>query len=386
MSEVGTEIPANMAEFSIDEVAAELGTLSMGACSADRVVGVCTDSRKVRAGNLFVALVGKSFDGHDHIRDAVSAGAVGVVVSKDVSDCGRCAVFRVGDTEKALGKLGRAHRRRWAARAVVRGFPGKVVAVTGSAGKTTTCRAIKSVLEAVDGVSVHVPVGNMNNAIGIPMVLLGLLPEHGYAVVEVGTNSPGEIEYGGSLVEPDVAVLTNVGCAHTAGLGTIDAVAEEKGALYSAVRGGGVWVANSDDFRVMEQVKHLGGSRVITYGTGEDASIRKISNGGKNWCWQYVLLSVPSDRFGYSVRARIPVLGKAGVYASAAALATLMAVRRCDSAWEEKRCLADMEWYRAERGFCEMEPEKGRLRANMLECGAWLIDDSYNANPPSMAD
>ena len=371
---MATAIPSNEAVFALDDLVRVVAGDLLVAGGA-RIVGVSTDSRTVKPGNAFVALSGERFDGHEHVRAAVEAGATALIVSKDVEVGGATAVVRVRDTLEALGSLGRAHRRAWTSEARAQGLLGKVVAVTGSAGKTTTCRAITAVLEAVCGSAVHAPVGNLNNAIGIPMVLLGLGSRHGQAVIEVGTNSPGEIAYGASLVEPDVAVMTLVACAHTLGLGSIEAVAEEKGALFASVLPGGVCVANADDPHVMSQVARSSGERVWTFGKADGASVRVVEATSRGWEGQDVIVAVRDGQRERVLRASVPLLGAAGVYATTAALAAAWAV-----------CGQDVDWDRALQGLRGLCAESGRLRPRTLGRGAVVIDDAYNANPASMRD
>ncbi len=370
---MGTVIPENTAAFDFEPFLACVGGQVVRG-SAANVVGVSTDSRRVRPGNAFVALVGEKFDGHDHVREASEAGACVLVVSKDV-DVETAAVIRVDDTLQALGRLGREHRRQWSMDARARGWEGAVVGVTGSAGKTTTCRAITAVLEAIRPGDVHAPAGNLNNAIGVPMVLLGLEPRHGQAVVEIGTSGPGEIAYGANLAQPDVAVLTLVACAHTLGLGSIEAVAEEKGAIFASLPANGVCVANADDPHVMAQVHRSKGARVLTFGRHPEATVRVMQITSRGWQGQDLQVQVRWESRLHTLVANVPLLGGAGVYASSAALAVALAV-----------CGDDRDLESAVRGLGALRAELGRLRPRPLARGAVVIDDAYNANPASMRD
>lgn len=371
---MGTVIPENVAIFDFDRLVACVGGKVVAGDTAN-VVGVSTDSRRVRPGNAFVALVGETFDGHDHAREASEAGASVLIVSKDVDPAVAAVVIRVDDTLEALGRLGKEHRQQWAASARARGWQGKVVGVTGSAGKTTTCRAITAVLEAIRSGEVHAPVGNLNNAIGVPMVLLGLEPRHGQAVVEIGTSGPGEIAYGAGLTQPDVAVITLVACAHTLGLGSIEAVAQEKGAIYASLPASGVCVANADDPHVMAQAHRSRGARVLTFGRHEEADVRVIESVSRGWQGQDVRMQVRWGSRLHTLVASVPLLGGAGVYASSAALAVALAI-----------CGDDRDLESAARGLGNLRAELGRLRPRALARGAVVIDDAYNANPASMRD
>src|SRR5438105_292277 len=221
---MATAIPPNRAPFTPEEIAtATGGRLVRGGGPS---VGVFTDSRAVVHGAAFVAIGGERFDGHAFLAEVAGRGASALVVAKDGAPEGP-AVVRVDDTRRALGQMGRAHREKWSAAGAR-----LLVAITGSAGKTTTKAVLAKVLGAAAPGAVHASAGNLNNDIGVPMTLFGLASEHRYAVVEVGTNARGEIGNLAAIALPNVAVLTLVAAAHTEGLGTLDDVAREKGALF----------------------------------------------------------------------------------------------------------------------------------------------------------
>lgn len=372
---MATIIPPNEARFSPEElcvVTRAARTSGLG----PTVVGVSTDSRTVAPGNLFVALRGERFDGHAHVAQAVAAGAAAVLVDRPVTVPAGVGVVQVGDTLAALGALGQAHRRRWAARRRARRVlfglspsAPTVVAVTGSAGKTTTRQAIASLLEHF-GARVHASAGNLNNAVGVPMVLLGLLPHHDVAVVEIGTSSPGEIEHGASLVEPDVAVLTLVAAAHVEGIGDLAAIATEKGALFASLEGGAVAIANADDAHVVAQLTRAHAAHHILVGRADDADVRILDRAARGVHRQQVSLRAG----GADVTFDTPLLGTAGAYASAFAVAALAAVRRSAPAGEELT--------RAFAGLAQREG--GRLSPIVRADGLIILDDGYNANRVSM--
>ncbi|HOU90914.1 MAG TPA: Mur ligase family protein, partial [Polyangiaceae bacterium] len=211
---MATPIPANRAAFTAAEVAALTGgALRPGL--ATQVLGVATDTRAALEDQLFVALVGERFDGHAFVAEAVRRGARGVVVSRPVTVPDGAFVVEVPDTLAALGELARAHRARWG---------GRVVAVGGSAGKTTTRAVISALLVAAIGDQVAFRRGNLNNLVGLPMVLLAAAAPERVAVVEVGTNAIGEVERLTRITAPDVAVVTLIELEHTEGLGGIEAI------------------------------------------------------------------------------------------------------------------------------------------------------------------
>ncbi|MCK5001595.1 MAG: UDP-N-acetylmuramoyl-tripeptide--D-alanyl-D-alanine ligase, partial [Gammaproteobacteria bacterium] len=198
---------------------------------------VSKDTRSLHLGDLYVALKGENFDGHVFLKTAADLGAVGALVSdpKSVALSQIC----VDDTRIALGDLAAAWRGQ---------FKGKLVAVTGSNGKTTVkemCRAI--LLEAVSGDRVLSTQGNLNNDIGMPMTLLSIRQQHDYAVIEMGANHVGEIDYLTHIAKPDIAVITNAGPAHLEGFGSIEKVAQAKSEIYGGLSEEGVAIINLDD-------------------------------------------------------------------------------------------------------------------------------------------
>jgi len=192
------------------------------------LTAIVTDTRHVAPGDVFVALVGERFDGHDFVREAVSRGAVAVVVADGTRATGLgVPAFVVHDTTRALGSLGRYRRRAWG---------GPVVAVAGSNGKTSTKELIAAALGA--GYDVHATRGNLNNQVGVPLTLLAIPDSAQVAVIEVGTNHPGEVAALRALVEPDVAVVTSIGEEHLEGLGDLDGVLREECAIFQDVARG----------------------------------------------------------------------------------------------------------------------------------------------------
>jgi len=372
---MATAIPQNRAPFTVDEIA--LATSGRIVRQGAATVGVCTDSRAVSEGSAFVALVGDKFDGHAFLAGAVAQGARTLVVSKDdvapvdaaKSPLGGSAAVRVADTRVALGDLARAHRVRWGEHAHASGAR-SLVAITGSAGKTTTKTVLACVLGAAKSGAVHATAGNLNNDVGVPMTLFGLEEEHRYAVIEVGTNARGEIENLARVVRPDVAVLTLVAAAHTEGLGTVEDVAVEKGALLAALPPSGLAVVNADDARALAQLSRSPARDALTYGFSAKADYRIVTRqslGPRG-------TNVTIERSGARIEARSPLLGDAGALAVAASLAVAEWIlnRPLDQA-ELESALADL----AGAG-------EGRLTPIALADGTLVIDDSYNANPASM--
>ncbi|MCK5262373.1 MAG: UDP-N-acetylmuramoyl-tripeptide--D-alanyl-D-alanine ligase [Gammaproteobacteria bacterium] len=216
---------------------------------------VSKDTRSLHLGDLYVALKGENFDGHVFLKTAADLGAVGALVSdpKSVALSQIC----VDDTRIALGDLAAAWRGQ---------FKGKLVAVTGSNGKTTVkemCRAI--LLEAVSGDRVLSTQGNLNNDIGMPMTLLSIRQQHDYAVIEMGANHVGEINYLTRIAKPDIAVITNAGPAHLEGFGSIEKVAQAKSEIYGGLTDGGVAIINLDDDYADYWQQVCQGKNIVTF-------------------------------------------------------------------------------------------------------------------------
>lgn len=254
--------------FSAAEVAAATGgRIDQGKPDAG-LSEVVTDSRESAPGALFVALRGERFDGATFCAAAVAKGARAVMVEREAWASGRCGelneatVILVDDSLRALGDLAGWHRRR---------FQVRLVAVTGSNGKTSTKEMIAAVLGGAPAALYNR--GNFNNLIGMPRALLGLRAAHRWAVMEMGMNAPGEIARLAALAAPQIGVLTNVHPVHLQGLGSIQAVAEAKGELLEAVPGDGAVVLNADDPYVLQQAERTRALRV-TFGLSPAAHVR----------------------------------------------------------------------------------------------------------------
>jgi len=365
---MATAIPPNRASFTVEEIARATGgrVVESGAPS----IGVSTDSRAITEGAAFVALTGDKFDGHAFLASAVALGARTLVVSKD--DIGpwageaKPAVVRVDDTRRALGSLSRAHRLRWGQAKP----PRIVVAITGSAGKTTTKSVLARLLESMAPGTVHATAGNLNNDIGVPMTLLGLTEEHRYAVVEVGTNARGEIENLTAIARPDAGVLTLIAAAHTEGLGSIDEVALEKGALLAALPANGVAVVNADDDRALQQLSRSSANASFTFGFAEKADYRVAFADSRGARGNRLRI----QRRAGTVEVDSPLLGQAGALAVAASVAV--------AEWAVGRAPTESELAAALLPLAA--DNDGRLSPVPLADGTIVIDDSYNANPASM--
>jgi UDP-N-acetylmuramoyl-tripeptide--D-alanyl-D-alanine ligase len=197
-------------------------------------IGVSTDSRTIRTGDCFFAISGENFDGHNYINDAFAKGAVCAVVSRDIDSTGNC-LLKVTDTIKALGDFAAEYRR-------MMNF--KVVAITGSVGKTTVRQIAFHVLSQHH--RVYQSPKNFNNQIGLPLTLLGADPKHEFVIAELGTNHPGEIAYLTKIAQPDIAVVTNVYPAHLEGFGNLQTIMKEKLSIAEGLLDGGILIINAD--------------------------------------------------------------------------------------------------------------------------------------------
>src|SRR5262252_1144668 len=314
---MATPIPKNRARFTVEQIAdATAGAvLRPGGPS----IGVSTDSRALDQGAAFVALVGEHFDGHAFLSAARAAGAATLVVSRDeASNDASSAVVRVADTRQALGDLAREHRRRWQ-RAPHPDGARSIVAITGSAGKTTTKTVLAGLLEAFFPGATLATAGNLNNDVGLPMTLFGLEPEHRFGVLELGTNAPGEIGRLADIARQDVAVLTLVAAAHTEKLGSVANVATEKGALLAALGEDGLAVVNADDPLVMGELGRSKARRRIAYGFSPDADYRILRREPSGALESTITLMRPAG----PVDLKYPLLGDAGALAVTAAVAVV---------------------------------------------------------------
>jgi UDP-N-acetylmuramoyl-tripeptide--D-alanyl-D-alanine ligase len=322
---------------------------------------IVTDSKSAKKDSVFVALKGARFDGHRFAGEAAARGAACLVVHKRpaLSKLGDAAVVQVRDTLAALGDLARYRRQRIAP---------KVLAITGSNGKTTTKEMLAAILEAasLDGAPLKGKVlkteGNLNNQIGLPATLLRLRGGEKVAVVELGTSMPGEIARLARIAEPDIGLITSVAPAHLGGLKTLAGVAREKGQLFRALRNGGIAVVNTDDPWTRRLGARFQGKK-ITYGKGGDVRVEDekflgaagteftLRAGGKrrtirlNFCGEHHLANA---------------LG-------AAAMAHALGI--------------DIDAIRA--GLEAVRPFSMRMALERWN-GVGVINDAYNANPASM--
>jgi UDP-N-acetylmuramoyl-tripeptide--D-alanyl-D-alanine ligase len=319
------------------------------------LTGVSTDTRGIACGQLFIALRGERFDAHDYLDQAVAAGAAALLVA-DVSrlPAGVSAVL-VDDTRLALGRLAAA----WRAQFVL-----PVIAVTGSNGKTTTKEMIAAILKAAFGEAVLATQGNLNNDIGLPLTLLGLSAAHRAAVIEMGMNHPGEIAYLARIGAPTVALVTNAQRAHLEGVGDLDEVAREKGAIYAGLTSAGVAVVNADDRYAGFWQMQAGAHAVRRFAIDNPADVSAVvSQHGLE-----IKLELQAPEGQASVVLGIP--GRHNARNATAAAAACLA--------------AGVPLSAVAAGLSAFSGVKGRLQRRSGKLGAEILDDTYNANPDSV--
>ena len=322
---------------------------------------VVTDSRKVEKGSVFVALKGERFDGHAFLKNAVRHGAKCLVVHQrpEASLLPDVTVIKVGDTLKALGDL--AHYRR-------RAMAPKVMAITGSNGKTTTKEMVAAILEraCIGGEFLRSKIlkteGNYNNLVGLPLTLLRLRERKSVAVVELGTSCPGEIMRLTRIAEPDIGLITSIAPAHLAGLRSVAGVAREKGDLFRGMNPRGIAVVNVDDKWIRRLGEEFKGQK-ITYGKKGEVTAECWKNRGVEG--MEFTLRVGRERR----RVRLRLSGEHNLSNALGAAAMAHGLG------------ANMEAVRG--GLESVEPFPMRMAIEMWK-GIGLIDDTYNANPASM--
>lgn len=343
-----------MIEFSLAQTAARLDGRLVGPDARYREIS--TDTRTLPVGALFIALRGERFDGHEFAAAAAERGAAAVVVESELPV--KCPQVVVADSCLALGRIGAMWREAASAR---------VVALTGSNGKTTLKAMIAAILS--ERGSVVATPGNLNNDIGVPLTLSRLQDED-FAVVELGANHPGEIDYLSRLVRPDVAVLNNAGRAHLEGFGTLEGVARAKAEIINGLAEDGVFVCPGDS-PWTAMWRELAGERpLITFGTDAPADITAPAGDALTW----------TDA---GFHQEFPVVLPDGECHIQLALAGLHNRRNALAAVAAARALGvDLEAIAV--GLARLKPVPGRLYPVAGRDGVRVIDDSYNANPDSV--
>ncbi|MEX0617448.1 MAG: UDP-N-acetylmuramoyl-tripeptide--D-alanyl-D-alanine ligase [Pseudohongiellaceae bacterium] len=327
-----------------------------GSLSGTSVIfsAVSTDTRTLSGGELYVALRGEAFDGNEFVGEAQARGACAAIVSAEV--VADIPLLRVADTTAALGQLGRLNRQLSQA---------KVLALTGSQGKTTVKEMTGAILE--QNAQILLTRGNYNNAIGVPLTLMNLTKQHEFAVLELGANAPGEIAYSVSLVRPEVVLITNAAETHLEGFGDLDGVVRTKGEIIDGVAAAGTVILNADDPAFNEWKARAGNKRTVAFSLRADADHAQYRAAE-------IELAAEGSRFTLvtplgSARISLPFPGGHNIANALAAAALSMEAG------------ANLE--SVVTGLDGAKPPRGRLNVLRGRGGSILIDDSYNASPSS---
>ena len=317
--------------------------------------GCNTDTRTIKQGNLFIALSGDNFDGHDFVAKAEESNAAALLLEKEVTHTK--PILQVENTRRAMGLLAKSWREELS-------IP--LVAITGSNGKTTVKEMVSSILAGI--AEVHATAGNYNNDIGVPLTLFGLDRNHQYAVIEMGANHPGEIEWLSSIAQPNVAVITQCAPSHLEGFGSIEGVAKAKAEIYSGLQSNGTAIINADDDYAdywKETCKHL---NQFSFG---------ISNQSANVTAKNILALTEQNAIQFelhcsdeSIEIMLPLSGEHNVMNALAAAACCLSL--------------DVSLQIIKAGLEKMTAVKGRLQVKTGKHGSRIIDDTYNANPKSL--
>ena len=317
------------------------------------ILGVSTDSRNLRKGDLFVALRGEHFDGQEYVLQANNVGATAALVRQSVASS--LPQLQVADTQRALGLLGAYNRQQ---------YKGPLIGITGSSGKTTVKNMVHAVLSRRG--ETLATAGNFNNEIGVPLTLLRLRPGVEFAVVEMGAAKAGDIAWLCELACPTIALLLNAMPAHLEGFGNVEGVAAAKGEIFDGLIRTDVAVINADQSWARQWRKRASAATVVDFGLEQPASIsaRNIQSMGVRG----VSFTATTPVGDMSIRLNLP-----GAHNVANALAAVAVGLACEVSLTDIR-----------DGLESLQPSDGRLRSTILPSGASIIDDCYNANPGSV--
>lgn len=333
-----------MSWMRLAEIAQRCGGRLVGADVA--IETVQRDSRLVKQGDLFLALKGERFDAHDFVPQVVGKASAALVAHE--IDCDLPQVI-VDDVRLALGRLAASWRTD---------FTKPLIALTGSNGKTTLKEMLTAILSQAG--NTLATEGNLNNDIGVPLTLLRLRPEHEFAVIEMGANHFGEIEYLTHLAKPDVAILNNAGAAHLEGFGDIAGVSRAKGEIFQGLKLGGTAILNADDTYHSYWQSITTDFKVLSFGLANPADIKGSLVGN-----QLSIITPQGD-----IAITLNLLGHHNALNALAATAGALAI--------------GISLEHIKQGLEQLKPVKGRLASYKTPQGTWLIDDTYNANPSSM--
>ena len=342
-----------MTTLALQSIATELdGQLNHGDCQFDRV---CTDTRALQPGDVFVALRGPRFDAHNFLEEAARKQAKALIVEKR-DDSIQLPQLVVKDTTWALGQIARINREL---------FRGPLIGITGSCGKTTVKTLVHNIL-ALCGNTLATR-GSLNNHIGVPLTLFELNANHQFAVIEMGASASGEIAYLAQIAKPNIALVTNALLAHVAGFGSLRGVAVSKGEIYQHLSADGVAIVNADDPQVAIWLDQIGQRKTVRFSVhGNEAEFTASDVDERANGTVAFVLSMPGTSFPVQLR----LLGKQNVANALAAAACAYSV----GASAEK----------IQQGLEQSSAVSGRMQAHSGANNCIVIDDSYNANPDSV--
>lgn len=332
------------------------------------VPGLTIDSRKVNPGDVYIAIKGDKFDGHDFLNECVKKGAAVLIVSRtpanlNVHMAPISGIITVKDTKKALADLAGYYRQKY-------GSKMSVVGVCGSSGKTSVKEMTAQIL-GLAGPTVH-SLGNYNNEIGCPLSLLRISPHHEFGVFEIGSSAVGEVKRLSAIVQPRVAIVTNILLEHTETFGTIEQIAEGESEIFSGLDSGGVAVIPRDDPHYDYLKSRVPQSCTIkSFGFSEDATVMIQDFSAWPGPLKFKLLHRDSGgKVLNSLNCTLPVIGRVNAINAAAAAAAALAL--------------GVQEYKIQQALAQYKPPGMRLQVYQLRGGITLVNDSYNANPGSM--
>jgi UDP-N-acetylmuramoyl-tripeptide--D-alanyl-D-alanine ligase len=349
---------AQWGEITVEEIIAPVKGKLVSGSSRRIISGINTDSRDIKTGQLFIALKGENFDGHDFVNKAIEKGASAAIVERGIrigEGKGRdAAVIEVPDSLNALGDLALWWKKQ---------FNVTTVSITGSMGKTTTKEMASTILE-LEGDTLKSK-GNFNNLIGLPLTLFQLNGKQRHAVLEMGMNRPGEIGRLTEISDPDIGLITNVGRVHLEGLGNVEGVARAKTEMLEVINSESTVILNGDDKILMGAAKRFN-RKTYTYGTCPDNDIRadKIDDLGQEGS----LFEVTYEGGSFPIGIRVPGYHNILNAIAASAIAICMGISVNNIT----------------RGLNKYKGTKGRLIPVTLQDNVILLDDTYNSNPSSL--
>ncbi|MFK5985013.1 MAG: UDP-N-acetylmuramoyl-tripeptide--D-alanyl-D-alanine ligase [Pseudomonadota bacterium] len=329
---------------------------------------ISIDSRSLTKGDLYIAISGDRFDGHDFIAEAMAKGAIGCVVEQSQKDNRALSQLVVKDSKLALGQIASIWAEKWKQQNTE---ARKVIAITGSCGKTTLKEMICSIaiqkFKAKD--AVLSTIGNLNNEFGVPLTLMRLNSKHQLAIIEMGANHLQEIAYLSGLVKADIAIITNAGSAHVEGFGSLEAVAKGKGEIFSTLPEQSIAIINNDDIyaNYWKSLIDKSNHKIVSFAIKNKADIsaeqQTSSIEDDLYLWQ-----VTTDEGVFSIK--LPSPGKHNLANALAAIATGQ--------------LIGASITQIQQGLQQFENVSGRLEVSKKQQRFTLINDSYNANPESV--